>query len=435
MNRREFLKASALGVGALAARPLQAATDGRGKGPNVILIMADDVGYEWFGCYGGKDAKTPHVDALAAAGTRFTHGFSQPVCTPSRVQIMTGRYNHRNYVCFGYLKPSETTFANALKKLGYKTCVAGKWQLSGNAQTVRQFGFDEHCLWNMHRYHKDAPELPDPTGWLDRYWGPCLYTNGKWTKHDGETYGPDITSGFLLDFIARHKDERFLCYYPMILPHSPFPPTPDSADRTSRNAKRNFADMVQYIDKIVGKIVARLEKLGIRENTLIVFTGDNGTHTSLTASTAGGDVKGGKSFLTHAGTHVPFIASWPGGGGEARVCDDLVDFSDVFPTIAEATGASLPADRKIDGRSFLPQLRGQKGDPRSWVFCHYFGKKGRTAAGAQSAIWDHRWKLYANGKMYDLKTDIHEKSPLTAPTGEALEASTRLQKALDEVLK
>jgi arylsulfatase A len=427
------MKAAALGVGSLAGGTLLVAGDRRAKGPNVILIMADDVGYEWFGCYGGKDAKTPNIDALAATGTRFANAFSQPVCTPTRVQIMTGRYNHRNYVCFGYLRPSETTFANALKKLGYKTCITGKWQLSGNADTVRHFGFDEHCLWNMHSYHKDAPKIANPKSWLKRYWSPCLCTNGAWTEHDGKTYGPDVVSDYLLDFITRNKDQRFLCYYPMILPHSPYTPTPDSANRKTRGAKKNFTDMVQYIDKIVGKITARLKKLGIADNTLILFTGDNGTGISITASTTGGDVKGGKSMLTHAGTHVPLIAHWPDAIKKASVCDDLIDFSDVFPTIAAAVGAAMPDDRVIDGRSFLPQIRGEKGNARQWVFCHYFGKKGRTSQGAQDAIWDHRWKLYGNGKMYNLKNDILEKSPLADLSDEARQARKRLAKAMATV--
>jgi len=430
------MKVAALGAGSLAAGSVRAAKDRRAKGPNIILIMADDVGYEWFGCYGGKDANTPNIDAMAASGTRFANAFSQPVCTPTRVQIMTGRYNHRNYVCFGYLRPSEITFANALKKIGYKTCVAGKWQLSGDADTVRKFGFDEHCLWNMHSYYKDAPKIANPKSWLKRYWSPCLCTNGAWTEHGRDTYGPDVVSDFLLDFITRNKDQRFLCYYPMILPHSPFTTTPDSAKpaggRAGRKdaAKRNFTDMVQYIDKIVGKIAARLKKLGIADNTLILFTGDNGTGIGITANTTHGSVKGGKSILTHAGTHVPLIAHWPGAIKKASVCDDLIDFSDVFPTIAAATGAAMPKDRTIDGRSFLPQICGQKGQPRKWVFCHYFGKKGRTSQGAQDAIWDHRWKLYGNGKMYDLKNDILEKSPLTDLSDEALEAKKRLARAM-----
>ncbi|MBT7068865.1 MAG: sulfatase-like hydrolase/transferase, partial [Verrucomicrobia bacterium] len=183
MNRREFLRATVAGGITLAsALPVSAATERPAKQPNIVLIMADDLGFETIGCYGAKDYKTPHIDALAAKGVRFNHCYSQPLCTPSRVQIMTGRYNHRNYEGFGYLNPKEVTFGNVLKKAGYQTCIAGKWQLCGDASTVTAFGFDEHCLWNMHSYRGGTPNAKEPKEWFSRYDAPTLYRNGKWTK-------------------------------------------------------------------------------------------------------------------------------------------------------------------------------------------------------------------------------------------------------------
>ncbi len=397
--------------------------------PNIVLVMADDIGYEWIGCYGGLDAKTPHLDALAKTGMRFTSAFSQPLCTPSRVQIMTGRYNHRNYEKFGYLNPKEITFANLLKDIGYQTCIAGKWQLSGDASTIKSFGFDRHCVWNMLHYEKSAPNAQPPANSLKRYKGPVLFTDGEWASHGPDKYGPAVCCDFICNFIEKEKEGPFLVYYPMILPHDPFVPTPDSPDATCRDKHQNYIDMVQYTDKNVGRIVATLDKLGLRKNTLVIFVGDNGTHKTHTAKTDHGVVAGGKSLLTHAGTHVACIANWPATIKKASVNDNLVDFSDMLPTLVEATGATLPTDRVIDGRSLIPVLQGKNVTHREWVFCHYFGK-GRVRATAQDAIWDHRWKLYGDGRMFDLKTDILEKRPLESIQGEALQARSRLEKAM-----
>lgn len=408
---------------------LEAAQDNPATRPNIILIMADDLGYETLGCYGAKDYKTPHLDALAAKGIRFNHCYSQPLCTPSRVQIMTGRYNHRNYKGFGYLNPTEVTFANVLKKSGYRTCIAGKWQLCGDATTVGKFGFDKHCLWNMHAYRKGTPDAKEPKSWLQRFDSATLYTNGKWTEHDKGTYGPQVCCDFICDFIERHQTEPFLVYYPMILTHNPFVPTPDSTSKNGKDKKRNFVDMVRYMDKIVGRIVAQLEELGLTDRTLILFTGDNGTNRSITSNTTTGELRGGKGEMTDDGTRVPLIASWPGRSPAGKVLDDLIDFSDFFPTLCEAAHCQLPQDRIIDGRTFFPQVIGRKGVPREWVFCHYW-KNGRTREGVREFARDTRWKLYDDGKLYDIKNDVLENSPL----GEAEEVATvrkRLLAALE----
>ena len=318
---------------------------------NIILIMADDLGYETIGCYGAKDYMTPHLDTLAAKGVRFSHCYAQPLCTPSRAQIMTGRYNHRNYEGFGYLNPREITFANILKRAGYQTCIAGKWQLCGDASTVKAFGFDEHCLWNMHSYKAGTRNTNEPKGWLRRFDAATLYANGQWTEHPKGTYGPQVCADFICSFVKRNRDRPFFIYYPMILTHSPFVPTPDSADKNCKDKKRNFVDMVQYMDKIIGQIVREIEVAGLTNQTLILFTGDNGTHSSITSTMTSRRVKGGKSQMTDAGTRVPFIATWPGKSPTGKVLDDLIDFSDFLPTVCEAAGAPVPADRVIDGRS------------------------------------------------------------------------------------
>ena len=196
------------------------------KQPNVLLIMADDVGIEAFGCYGGSSYRTPQIDKLAEGGLRFTHAYSQPLCTPTRVQIMTGRYNHRNWTYFGILDPKEKTFGHLMKEAGYKTCISGKWQLQsydppdfpnaerrrGKGMKVTQVGFDEHCLF--HSWHTEKKG--------SRYAGPTYYKNGKLMTEGKDTYGPDVSVDFILDFMERNRKEPMFVYYPMALPcHCP----------------------------------------------------------------------------------------------------------------------------------------------------------------------------------------------------------------------
>lgn len=392
------------------------------KKPNIILIMADDVSWECFSCYGAEDYKTPHLDALAAKGIRFNHCYSTPICTTSRVKLMTGKYNFRNYTHFGYLNPEEKTFAHLLKSAGYKTAIAGKWQLSGlyhgaqgNQDVTRpnKAGFDEYCLWQL-----TAQKANKRGG--ERFWSPPLEQNGKFlTKEDNhEKYGPDIMSDFLCDFMKRHKDEPFFVYYPAVLVHDPFVPTPDTIgdrprthdsnkqpkDKAARKA--NFVAMVQYLDKLVGKIVKQVDDLGQLENTIILFTADNGTHVSLTSRWNGQDIKGGKGSTKDMGTHVPFIASWKGHSPTGQISNDLIDFTDFYPTLAQAAGIELGKEDPIDGVSFLPQLQGQKGTPRDWVFCHYQPYWGRFK-GTQFAR-NQTHKLYPDGRLYNVPKDLTE---------------------------
>ena len=186
--------------------------------PNIVLIMADDLGYECIGANGGESYATPVLDRMAAEGVRFEHCYAQPLCTPTRVKLMTGLSNVRNYVEFGTLEKSQTTFAHLLRDAGYATAIVGKWQLGRDASLPAHFGFDEHCLWQL---------LRRPS----RYAHPGLEVNGKMVDYRSGEYGPDIVCDYACEFIERHKDGPFLLYYPMMLTHSPFVPTPDSPDR------------------------------------------------------------------------------------------------------------------------------------------------------------------------------------------------------------
>jgi arylsulfatase A len=404
---------------ALAAQPTR---------PNLVLILADDLGYETIGANGGTSYRTPNLDRLAATGARFTHCFVQPLCTPTRAQLMTGRYNVRNYVAFGSLDSRESTFANLLKAAGYATCIVGKWQLGRDLDLPKKFGFDESCLWQ----HTRRPP---------RYANPGLEINGVEKDFNNGEYGPDIVNDYALHFIQRKKDQPFLLYYPMMLTHGPYQPTPDSStwdpkaqgEAVNRNEK-HFGDMVEYMDKLIGRLIARLDTLGLRNNTLVVFVGDNGTGKGTRSMMGGRVVIGGKGTTTAAGMHVPLIANWPGQVAAGKVHRDLVDSTDFLPTLIDAAGVRPPPDLTLDGRSFLPQLRGERGQPRDWIYSWYSPRQGSGDRTVREFAFDHDFKLYRNGEFFDLRADSAEKQPhaVNSLGGEAAAAAKRLQSALDQ---
>lgn len=389
--------------------------------------MADDLGYETIGANGGTSYKTPALDKLATTGVRFTHCYVQPLCTPTRVQLMTGIYNVRNYARFGYLDPQAVTFGNLFKQAGYVTGITGKWQLGQEPGLPKKFGFDEHCLWQ----HTRRPP---------RYANPGLEINGVEKDYSKGEYGPTLVNDYALDFIKRHKDQPFFLYYPMMLTHAPYQPTPDSPDWDPRaigenvnKAEKHFGNMVEYMDKLVGKIVTRLDELGLRQNTLLFFLGDNGTGKGTRSMMGNSVVLGGKGTTTAAGMHVPLIANWPGKIATAKVCGDLVDSTDFLPTICEAAGVKVPTELKIDGRSFLPQLRGEPGSPRQWIYSWYSPRQNANLTVREFAF-NQRFKLYRSGEFYDLAQDVEEKQPLKIAElkGEAASVAKLFQAALEK---
>ncbi len=384
---------------------------GQEQRPNIVLIMADDLGFECIGANGGTSYGTPVIDRLAKTGMRFGNCHSQPLCTPSRVQIMTGIYNVSNYTNFGILDRGETTFAQLFKNAGYATVIAGKWQLGRDEDAPNHFGFDEYCLW-QHRYGRMDDQLHDT-----RFSNPRLEINGQTIRYTGGEYGPDLVSDYICGFMERNQHQPFMAYYPMILTHCPFTPTPDSRDwnpedmgsLTYKGDSIYFDDMVAYMDKMVGKIVSKLDELGLRESTLVLFTGDNGTDQPIVSMISGREYTGGKGLTSDNGTHVPFVANWPGMISEGSVCQDLVDFSDILPTICQVAGIQVPADLKVDGRSIFPQLTGQPGIPRDWVY-GWYSRDGKSKI--KEWVRDRDYKLYRSGDMFNVTVDLYEKRPL-----------------------
>lgn len=372
--------------------------------PNIILVLADDLGAETIGAYGGESYPTPRLDRMAAEGVRFEHAHAQPLGTPSRVKLMTGQYNFRNYRHSGYLDPGETTFAHALGEAGYATAVIGKWQLFDNrfedieGALPADAGFDEYVLWQLTSEQKGS-----------RYWAPLIDHDGDVRQYGEEVFGPDVLNRAALDFIETNRERPFFLYYPMVLPHEPFVTTPDMRDENADDQRR-FAAMVAYMDTLVGSVLDSVQSLGLADDTLVLFIGDNGTDRDIVSRFRGGDIRGAKGKTLDTGTRVPYIAWGPGIVTGNRVSGSLVSLNDVLPTLLELAGAAVPDGHPLDGASLLPVLRGEGELARDSLFIH-FEPRWPTARPARYAF-DRRWKFYEDGRFYDMRADPLERRAL-----------------------
>jgi len=416
MNRTIQRRVTACAAVLLLASPavLYAVDAPKPVKPNILFIFADDYGLDGVGCYGSDrfQGKTPNLDKLAATGTRFTQCYSTPLCGPSRCTINTGRYGFRtggstNQSARNPSFKNEPSLASTLKQAGYITGMAGKWRQMGDEPG--DWGFDE---W-----------LTDPTagGW---YWQNSYTKNGQLVETTQDVYCPDVCLDFALEFLRQHREQPFYFYYPTHLIHGPILRTPDSKPDT----QDLYEDNVAYLDKQVGLLVAELDKLGLREKTLIVFTGDNGTARfgADRSMINGRKINGQKGSMLEGGSRVPLIANWKGTMPEGRVLNDLVDFSDFFATFAELAGAKMPEGVTFDSHSFAPQLLGEKGTPRDWVF---------VQLGARWYVRDQGFKLTQSGELFDMSDAPFAEKPVAAddqdPTAQA--SRERLQGVLDKL--
>ena len=393
------------GYSAEVERAAAVAFEPEARPPNFVVIMADDLGAPELASYGNTQHRTPNLDRLAEQGMRFRTAYATPICSPSRAMIMTGRYGFRTgwYNFKGrpgspdYENPdyefaeAELTFADVLKQRGYATALAGKWQMLGEWPTVvRDAGFDEYRIWAYTHY---LPLGVEHTGrWENenrpaRFWHPSVMQNGEYVPTRPDDYGPDLYADFIIDFIERHRDEPFLVYYPMALTHTPWEPAPsleNPGEKTEDGLKHN----VEAMDRVVGRIMDALNRMGLREETLILFTGDNGTQGA------------GKAHPTEQGAWVPFIASMPGTVQQGVVSDELVDLSDVLPTLADMAGVPLPEDRPIDGVTLVPTLQNADAEHRDWIFSYLHEDR---------ILRDKRWLLETTegGRFYDCSGGRH----------------------------
>ncbi|HPA17709.1 MAG TPA: sulfatase-like hydrolase/transferase [Verrucomicrobiae bacterium] len=381
--------------------------------PNILLILADDYGVDGVGCYGSDrfKGKTPHIDALASSGIRFERCYSAPLCGPTRCLITTGRYGFRtggltNQSAGQPSSAQEPSMAKILKAAGYATGMGGKWRQMG--EMPADWGYDEY--------------ITDPRAG-GYYWQKGYTKNGQLVEKDAEIYYPDVAHAFAIDFIRRHRDGPFFYYYPSHLVHGPILRTPDTKPETGKNHEALYEDNVAYLDKQVGELVAEVDKLGIREKTLILFTGDNGT--ARQSGTIGGrQVNGAKGSMLEGGARVPLVASWKGTAPQGCVIRDLVDFSDLVPTFAELAGAKMPEGVTFDGRSFAPQLRGDRGNPREWIF---------VQLGGRWYVRDDGWKMNQAGALFDMRDAPFVEAAVAADSQDP--AATAARERLGAVLE
>jgi arylsulfatase A len=416
-----FMKHPLIVISALFLAPLTAAYSADSvvpRKPNIILILADDLGVGNVSAYGADHFKTPHIDSLATTGMRFEYCFSAPVCGPSRALLMTGRYGFRTGMT-GNDKESAALMAEAteimlpkvLKPAGYVTGQVGKW--SQIPLEPSDWGFDEYLRFQASGDYWNTQKRAEK------------YTlNGKSVPlADGE-YLPDKMNDFAVDFINRHKDEPFFLYYPMSHVHTDILRTPDSA----ADSKDLFMDNIQYMDKLVGKLTAELDRLKLRENTLIFFVGDNGVHPGEgdRSTIRGRRLSGAKGTMLEGGSMVPSIASWPGTVAAGKVSSILTDFSDFFPTLTELAGGKLPDGVTIDGKSFASTLKGEAATPRESIF---------VQLGRHWYVRESAWKLNEANELFDMKDAPYVETVVGSDSADpqAIAARKRLQATLDKL--
>jgi len=347
---------------------------------------------------------------------RFTQCYALPLCSPSRIELITGKYNFRNYTQWGRLDTTQKTFANMLQLAGYKTCYAGKWQLDGGDNSIRKFGFDKYLIWLP---FLPKSELIESTY---RYKNPHLYQNGKFLpeRQTAGKYADDMFVNYISKFIDSNLTKPFFVFYSASLVHEPFGPTPDNPEFASwdytimPSDKRFFPSMVKYMDKEIQKIIGKLNSRGLLNNTVIIFTGDNGTPSDIGSLFQGHEITGGKGISTVYGTHVPLIVRWPGTVSAGQVSDALIDFSDFLPTLAGIAQVAVPVDYgQIDGVSFVPALDDSKINLRKWVFSSWI--HSLTGDKWQRWVQNRRYKLYDSlyqNNFFNIVKDPLELSPI-----------------------
>ncbi len=394
------------------ALPVSAADTGTNSKPNIIMVLSDDVGLGDVGCTGGA-FKTPQIDSLAKGGTRFEYCYATPLCGPSRCELLTGRYPFRtgliNNNSHDAIQPGhEIMIPTVLKKAGYVTGSVGKWgQMSFGPG---EWGFDEYLVFpGSGRYWRDQT--------------PFYTVNGARKNLAKGQYLPDIMHEWIVKFLNDHKDQPFFLYYPMSHIHGPIVPTPDS--KPGADEAELYRDDVAYMDKLVGKLMAELDRLHLREKTVVLFAGDNGTARfgAKAATVNGRSISGRKGTMLEGGSRVPLLVNWPGVTPAGAVNHDLIDFSDFYGSFAALAGAESPDGVKLDTHSFAPQIRGEKGSPRDWVYVELNGR---------SYARDSRYKLTNRGDLYDLSEAPFKEVLVASDTTDAGAVASR--KRLQEVL-
>jgi arylsulfatase A-like enzyme len=394
--------------------------------PNIIFILADDLGYGDLACYGQKQIATPCLDRLAAEGMRFTQCYAgSTVCAPSRCCLMTGRHTGHATVrgnALVPLRPDDVTVAEALKSAGYAAALVGKWGLgeAGSTGVPNRKGFD-HFFGYLNQVH--AHEYYPGYLWRNQQKVPlAIHEVREGVSFRCSPYSPDLCTREALRYLDRSRDKPFFLYLAYTLPHANNErfslegngmEVPDDAPYSSKpwpQQQKNHAAMITYLDRQVGRVLAHLKELKLDNDTIVFFSSDNGPHKEGGADPlffkSAGPLRGHKRDLTEGGIRVPMIVRWPGHVKAGNVSDQVWAFWDVLPTLAELAGARPPRD--LDGISVVPTLLG-KGQQKQHDFLYWeFHERG-----FQQAARHDDWKairLKVNGplELYDLKNDIGE---------------------------
>lgn len=420
---KSFLSTASLAVLA-GYTPLQAENTDTEK-PNILFILADDIGYEKLGCYGGVNTFTPNLDEMATKGVIFTKTYGSPVCTPSRMSIYTGCYTPRHkhttvlpvhlgtkeYVDFNN---QFTTYAQLLRDSGYQTSVTGKWQLATleyHPEHCKSAGFDSWCVWQI---WKDGEKTK-------RYWAPTLNRDGQIINATESDFGPNLLTQYVIDRMkaAKIANQPFLIHHNIMLPHVPIVKTPNEIES---GEEASLDHMIAYMDKQVGILLDAINEMGLSSNTYVFFVGDNGTDVITPRMTRNGQVTGGKRTLNDGGTHLPFIALAPGRIPANNKINDLIDFADFFPTLCELASVPIPTNVAPDGISFVNLLTGKGPGQRQWVTSGIYD---------DFFVFDGEWRLHAKGNaLYDCR-NLPKEEIVTEESAE----SQKARKKLDPVIE
>ncbi len=419
--------------------------------PNIVFILLDDLGKEWIDCYGATDIETPNIAALAAGGVRFENVYSMPQCTPSRMCLLTGQYPYRNGWVNHWDVPRWGTarydveaypcnLGLMMRGAGYATAAVGKWQINDfriEPDAMHNAGFDDWCMWTGY-------ETGNPPS-AERYWDPYIVTRDRPAQTYPGAFGPDIFSEYAIDFARKQSaaGNPFFIYYPMVLTHTPFTTTPHEPDVETKLDKHKA--MVRYSDYLVGRLVEALDEMGIREETLVIFTADNGTAGQIRGHISERLVRGGKGKTVEPGVNIPFVASWPGTIPPGRVSEALIDFTDMVPTFADLAGQPVPGADKVDGTSVAAYLRGETSrTAREWILAMGGQNNAKVSDRGVENEWffrdrvvrDERYKLYVGPdrqpeKLIDLKEDPEETTDITgAESAAALASRAKFEKLI-----
>lgn len=428
------------------------------KQPNIIYIMADDLGWAELGSYGQKKIKTPNLDRLAAEGIRFTqHYTSAPVCAPARFSLMTGKHGGHSYVRSNFeigewdshqgqlpMPEEEVTIAEILKKKGYATGAFGKWGIGqpGSEGDPLKQGFDRFYGYNCQRHaHNLFPEYL-----IDQ--GERVPLPGNTATVYGQTYAPAKIADEVIAFVEKHREEPFFLYYPTVIPHlalqvpyNELRPYINEWDETPYVGKSYqphptpraaYAAMISHMDRQIGRLLDKLEDLGLAENTVIFFTSDNGTtflkeQVDYEFFNSVAHLRGLKGQTYEGGIRVPLIVRWPGRIEAGRVTDHLSAHYDALATIAEIAGAEVGSEH--DGISYLPTLLGKEQPEHDFLFWDFAGY------GGQVALRQGNWKAIrkdlvknpdAGLELYDLSKDPSESDDVAGQHPEKVAEFTRL---------